>query len=377
MKIIRLFSLLLSFGILFISCSTNEIEEKKDNLQKKKEELATLKVEIKTLETELKSLIPETTEKGTAVNVLSLTPQAFSHSFEVNASLEAVQSALVSPEMGGQVVEILVKEGDKVKSGQLLAKLNTRVLESSIKELRVALDLANKVYNKQQKLWKQKIGSEMDFLTAKNGKESLEAKLSTLQTQLEMAVITSPINGIVDKITLKVGEMATPGMAMMHIVNLDEFYLHADVAEAHLASLKVGDPVEIYFPSFPKLNKKSKIYRIGQVINPENRSFLTEVKLKNTNGFLKPNMLALTRFIDFYQKDAIVVPTSIIKNDFKGSYLYIVQQKEGAFFAKKTYVETGYTMENKTNIISGLGFGQQIITEGYNKIVDGSKLVIL
>lgn len=377
MKTIRLFSLLLSFSILFTACSTNEIEEKKTILQEKKAELATLKTEIKTLETELKALAPETVEKGTAVYATTLAPENFSHSFEVNASLEAIQSALVSPELGGQVAEIFVKEGDQVKRGEVLARLNSRVLESGIKELEVALDLANQMFKRQQKLWDQEIGSEMEFLTAKNGVEALEAKLNSVQTQLEMTIITSPIQGIVDQIALKIGELAVPGMTMMQVVNLDAFYLQADVAEAHLASLQVGDPVEIYFPSFPELNKKSKIYRIGQIINPENRSFLAEVKLKNTDGFLKPNMLALTRFIDFYQKDALVVPTAIIKNDFKGSYLYIVKEQEGSFFAQKVYVETGYTMDDKTHIKSGLHFGLQIITKGYNKIVDGSKLMVL
>jgi len=378
MKTIRLFSLLISISFLFTACSSkNAIEEKKAVLQEKKADLTTIKAEIKKLEAELHAMAPEISEKGTAVYTTVLSPETFSHSFEVNASLEAVESAMVSPEMSGQVTEILVKEGDQVKSGQVLARLNTRVLESSIQEIKVALELARQMYNRQEKLWNQEIGSEMEFLTAKNNKESLEAKLNTLQSQLDMAIITSPIQGIVDKVDIKEGELAMPGMAMMHVVNIDAFYLQAEVAEAHLATLNVGDPVEIYFPSFPNMNRKSTIYRLGQVINPENRSFLAEVKLKNTDGFLKPNMLALTRFIDFYKENTVVVPTSIIKNDFKGSYLYVVHPKGETFVAKKIYIKTGYTMEGKTHILSGLDFGQQIITEGYNKVVDGSKLVIL
>lgn len=377
MKTIRLFSLLLSLGILVASCSNNVAEKKKTSLQEKKETLANLNAEIKLLETELTDLEPEASEKGTAVYTKTLLPEEFVHSFEVNASLKAVQSALISPEMSGQVTEILVKEGDKVTSGQVLARLNTRVLESSINELKVALNLANQMFNRQQKLWEQQIGSEMDFLSAKNNKESLEAKLNTLQTQMDMAVITSPIQGIVDQVTIKEGELAMPGMAMMHIVNLNEFYLQADVAEAHLASLKEGDPVEIYFPSFPELSKKSKIYRIGHVINPENRSFLAEIKLRNTDGQLKPNMLALTRFIDFYQKEAIVVPTSIIKNDLKGFYIYVIQKKGNVSIAQKAYIETGYTMMDKTHVLKGLEFGQQIIVDGYNKVVNGSTLQVL
>lgn len=376
MKRIKLFSLLLSFGLLLSACSSSQTEDKKSVLLEKKKELATLKSEIKTLETELSLLEPETKKQGTIVFVSTLEAEDFSHSFEVNASLTPVQSALISPEMSGQLKKLLVKEGDKVTKGQVLAQLNTKIIESGIEEIQVALDLANQMFKRQENLWNQEIGSEIDFLTAKNGKASLEAKLNSLQTQLEMATITSPIDGVVDQMHIEAGEMAMPGMTMMQIINLDEFYLRADVAETHLASLKLGDPVEISFPSFPELNKKSKISRLGNIINPENRSFITEVKLVNTYGKLKPNMLALTRFIDFEANDAIVVPTSLVKKDFNGAYLYIANQKGEDYFAKKAYVETGYTSSNKTHILSGLELGQQIIIEGFDKVVDGTKLQI-
>jgi RND family efflux transporter MFP subunit len=374
MKSIKIVSLLFVIGLLFSACSSNSTDDKKAELIAKKQELAQIKVEIKSLQDELEKVDPVITNEGTAVSIINLNPGFFSHSFEVNANLEAVNSAMVSPEMAGQVSKILVREGEHVAKGQLLAQLNTRVLESSMKEVKIGLELATKIYERQQKLWDQKIGSEIDYLTAKNGKESLEAKLNTLKSQLELSNISSPISGIVDKISLKVGEMAMPGMSMMNIVNLDEFYLKAEVAEAHLLSLKVGDPVDVYFPSFPEMNKKAKIYRIGQVINPENRSFLAELKLKNKDGFLKPNMLALTRFVDFQKNDALVVPTEIIKNDFKGAYLYRAIQKGDSYYAKKVYVKTGYSMNGQTFISEGLSVGDKIIIEGYDKIVDGSEL---
>ncbi len=377
MKSIKIVSLIFIMGLLFSACSSNSTDNKKAELIAKKQELAQIKVEIKTLEDDLKKANPISVNDGTAVTIENLNPSFFSHSFEVNANLEAVNSAMVSPEMAGQLSELLVHEGEHVVRGQLLARLNTRVLESSMKEVKIALELATKIYERQQKLWAQKIGSEIDYLRAKNKKESLEAKLNTLNSQLELSNISSPISGIVDKVSLKVGEMAMPGMAMMNIVNLDEFYLKADVAEAHLASLKVGDPVDIYFPSFPEMNKKSKIYRIGQVINPENRSFLAELKLKNQDGFLKPNMLALTRFVDFQKKEALVVPTEIIKNDFKGPYLYRAIKKGKAYYAQKMYIKTGYSMNGQTFISEGLSVGDKIIVEGYDKIVDGSKLTLI
>lgn len=377
MKSIKILSLLISFGFLLSACSENKVEEKKSLLQEKKESLATLKSEIKSLESDLKSISKETDEIGTAVNVKTLTTEKFIHSFEVNANLKAVKSAILSPEMSGQIKEVLVKEGDRVVAGQVLARLNSRQIESGITEIKVALDLANQMFMRQQKLWSQGIGSEIEFLTSKNNKESLEAKLNSLNTQLEMATLNAPISGVVDQIVHKEGEMAMPGMALMQIININEFVLQADVAETHLASLNVGDEVEVFFPSFPELNLKSKIYRIGQTINPENRSFIAEVKIRNTNNQLKPNMLALSRFIDFEQDNALIVPANIIKNDFKGAYLYIVIQKENNSFAKKVYVKTGLTMGNSTLILSGLEVGQIIIVKGNEKVVDGSKLLIL
>ena len=236
MKSIKIVSLIFVMGLLLSACSSNSTDDKKTELIAKKQELAQIKVDIKTLEDDLKKANPVSVNDGTAVNIKNLSPSFFSHSFEVNANLEAINSAMVSPEMAGQVSDILVHEGEHVVNGQLLARLNTRVLESSMKEVKIALELATKIYERQQKLWDQKIGSEIDYLTAKNGKESLEAKLNTLNSQLELSNISSPISGIVDKISLKVGEMAMPGMAMMNIVNLDEFFFQlVDLIADHSA----------------------------------------------------------------------------------------------------------------------------------------------
>jgi len=375
MKTIRILGLILSASLLFSACSTsNDTEAKKAKLEAKKLELSKLKAEIKTLETDVANASPQQEDKGTLIKAETLKPETFIHSFEINGSLDAVESAVISPETSGQLQTLLVKEGEHVKVGQVLARLNTKLIQSNINEVKVGLDLASRLYEKQKSLWDQKIGSEIDYLNAKNAKESLEAKLKTLQTQMDMSIIKSPINGVVDKIYLKEGEMAMPGVSLMQVINLDMFYIQSDVAESHLPSLHVGDEVKVFFPAYPSLNTTTKIYRIGNVINPENRSFLVEIKLKNSEGKLKPNMLALTRFIDYQKDNALVVPASIVKNDFKGAYLYIVNKKEGKTFAKKVYVSPGLTMGNSTHITGGLSAGDQVIVEGYNKIVDGSKI---
>ena len=231
MKTTKIISLFISFSLLVASCSSPSVEDKEGQLQEKKQQLSTLKTEIHALELEIRKLHPEKSEKGTVVNISTLNTESFTHSFEVNASLKAVQSAEVSPETSGQVNEIFVQEGESVQTGQLIAKLNTKVIESGISELKVALDLANQMYQRQEKLWKQEIGSEIEFITAKNAKESLEAKLNTLETQLSMASVKAPFSGIVDQLLVKEGELSIPGMPMIHLVNLDAFYLQRNLLQ--------------------------------------------------------------------------------------------------------------------------------------------------
>lgn len=362
---------------LIMSCQPkDELKELQSQLDKKKMELSNLKLEVKNLQITIDDLDTLKVNKGIAVNTLAIHPIKFEHFFHANGSFEAVDYAYISPETSGQVTEILVKEGSQVKKGQLLAKLNTDILENTIRELKTALELATIVYQKQKELWNKKIGSELDYLRSKNDMQRLEDQLKTLESQLDMAIITSPINGVVDLIAPKVGELAMPGQLMMQVVNLDEFYLNVEVSEAYLPYLKKGDPVVVHLMAYGDEYLEASIYRIANIINRENRSFKVKIKVDNENNRIKPNMLAEVKFKDFENDAAIVVPSIIVKKDFKGNYLFVSQEIDGKQIAKKTYVETGKSRANETMIISGLKIGDQVIVGGYNKVVEGSLLSI-
>jgi len=214
----------------------------------------------------------------------------------------------------------------------------------------------------------------MQYLQAKNNKASLENKLATLQAQLDMAVITAPIDGIIEKVNIEKGELAVPGMQIIHLINLSELYIKADISENYLPFIAKGEEVTLTFPSYPGYSKKLPINRVGNVVNVNNRTFEIELKLQNTNEELKPNMVAIVNINDFTAENAMVVPSKVIKEDLKGNYLYVEITEGKDLIARKRYVTIGRTFEDKTRVVEGLQFGDKVIVEGFNRVSDGSVL---
>ena len=370
----KIFIFLITSAFLF-SCSNggNDREAIKKQIADYKSEISDINAKILELEQQLAKEQGGKVNRSakTSVKTMLVKKQAFSHYFEATGELESVSEAYISPETSGQVTEVNVVEGQKVKKGQKLAKLNTSIIEKNISEVKTKLNLAEIIYNKQKELWSKNIGSERQYLEAKNNYESLQNKLNTLWAQYNMSIIHSPISGYVEKIFLKKGELASPGMQLMQIVNIDELYVTVKLSEAYLSAVHLGDTVEIRFPSFPDLVLKKRIYRISNVVNKQNRTFDVQVKIENPNGELKPNLLANMHFNDYNSAASIVLPSILIKEDMKGSYLFIAEKTGDHWQARKIYVETGISYKDKTEVLSGLTEGQHVITDGYSNVSDG------
>jgi RND family efflux transporter MFP subunit len=365
--------------LLMASCSSNQETEQsiRDQISTYRQEVNALNQKIADLEKQLATIDPE----GEGVNkipveVISLSLGSFDHFIEVGGTAEAVKEAYISPEVGGQIREIYVNEGDYVQKGQLLAKLNTEITESNIADIEASLELATVVYEKQARLWEQGIGSEIQYLNAKNNKESLDQKLAALKAQMEMSIIKSPVNGIVDVIHRKRGELASPGAQLMQVVNLDELYINADVSETYLGQVKEGEKVKVEFPVYPDMQLEVPIYRKGNIINPSNRTFTVQLKLNNPDHRLKPNILSVIHIRDFSADSVIVVPSDLIKQDIIGSYLYTTQQNDNKLVARKVYITAGKSYLDKTMVVSGLLQGQTVISQGYNMVSDGSEVYV-
>ncbi len=360
--------------LALVSCGGEQtIEEKKAALDEKKVELAKLQNEVNKMEAEIMAADPtliEKKESGILVEVKEVKPETFNHFFEVNGAIEAVEQANVSPEQGGQIKQILVKEGDKVAQGTVLAKLNTSVIQRNIEELDNQITLAQTVYERQARLWEQKIGSEIQYLQAKNNLDALIKKRETAVAQMAMSTLRAPFSGVVDVIHQKVGELAAPGQPVLTMVNLKEMKVKADVSENYVQAVSVGAPVDVDFPSFG-MSSTATIRSVSNIINPLNRTFSVEVRIPNSTGSLKPNAIATLKIKDFEADSSLVVPAISIGKDAKGDFLFVVKEEEGKPTAVKTYVSTGRSSGGRTRVLKGLGAGDKVVIEGYNEVANG------
>jgi len=372
--------LIITIVSTMMACNSERTAETiNKEIQSKESSIEKLNSEISELKKELRDMQPDSvyTGKKIPVRTLKLKTQNFDHYFEAAGELESVNEAYISPEVNGQIEKIAVQEGDKVKKGQLLAKLNTSIIEKNIDEVKTQLAFAKTMYEKQSELWEKKIGSERQYLEAKNNYESLDNKLKTLRSQYDMSVITAPFAGEVEDIMLKEGELAGPGVRLMQLVALDKLVVKAKLSESYISSIKEGDEVVVSFPSYSNLAIKATVSRVGNVIDKQNRTFVIEVDLNNFDNRLKPNMLANITINDYSSKDRIVVPSVLIKHDLSGKYLFVAQKKNNNMIATKKYVEPGKSYKSKTEILSGLKEGDIIITDGYNNVSDGSVVNII
>jgi RND family efflux transporter MFP subunit len=357
--------------LVVVSCKP----DKKAQLEKLKKQEAELTGKIKALEKEI-AATDTTKVDSSKIKVVAVTPVkpgSFKHFIDIQGRVDATENINVSPKMAAVVTRINVKEGDAVRVGQVLAEMDDQLILQSIEEVKNSWSLANTMYEKQKTLWDQKIGSEVQYLTAKNQKESMEKRKATLEEQLDMTRIKSPINGTIDLVSLRVGQSAMPGMPSIRVVNLSKLKAKADVAEAYASKVKKGNDVVVVFPD---LNKeiKSKISFSGTVIDALNRTFTVEVALDANVPDYHPNMVIVLKVIDYQSDSAMVVPINVVQNSEEGKYLFIAEEKDGKIVARKKMVSVGLTYNGATEITNGLSTSDKVITAGFQDLNDGEVL---
>lgn len=385
MKNIKKLMLILSIPALMImglnSCNSEpegkDPETIRDQISEKYEKINELTGEISDLERELETMGETSNNRiKIPVTISELDLTNFDHYVSINGSVEAVKVATITPEISGHIRGFEVNKGDRVKKGQVLAKLNSEVIRNNINEVKTSLELAETMYKRQKSLWEQEIGSEVQYLQAKNNYESLQSKLKTLESQLEMSVIKAPFNGVVENIFQKQGELATPGQPMLQILNLDEIYINADVSERFLPAVEKQEKVVLRFPSYPDYKEMLLPNRISNYINPENRTFSIQLKIDNQEEKFKPNMTAIIGLKTFSTEEALVVPSFLIKQDAQGQFLYVAKESNGDHIASKAYVNRGFDGEGQTLIESGVEKGTKIIVDGHNQVSEGALIEI-
>ncbi len=371
-QIMKTLAISLILTVVTISCSSNDKQAQLNTLESQRDALTEKITQLK-LELALEDgAIPD--ENTKYVDIATVEARIFKHYIKVQGTVGSDNNILIPSQASGIVKSIHVNEGDKVSQGQLLAVLDGSIYESTISELETNLELVTTIFERQERLWNKKIGSEIQYLQAKANKESLEKKLVTVNKQYDMTKITAPINGTVDEVIIRAGEMAMAGMGAIRIVQLSKLKIDAVLSENYISQVKRNDSVSAYIPVLEK-EIFLKVKSVSQVIDPKNRTFNIELKIPKTKYDIKPNMMAVLTINNYINPAALTVPINIIQRTNNRQFIFVVHEKSdlgGEFFEiEKRFIKTGNQYENSVEVIDGLSTGEMVVTVGFQDLAEG------
>jgi len=357
--------------------ATNDLElirKKKTELDASSHEIS---AQLKQLESTIKNLDPQ--EKIPLITTFAAKEAVFNHFVELQGNVNTKQNLVIYPEFSGVLSRVYVKEGQKVSKGQVLAKIDDGGLSQQLSQLKIQADLAKTTFERQERLWNQKIGSEIQYLQSKAAYESQLQATKQLQQQVGKTDVRAPFSGTIDDVITEQGSVVAPGQSQLfRIVNLDDMYIETDVPERYVSDIIKGKEVKVDFPVLGK-EINAKVRQAGNFINPANRTFKVEVAIPNKGFAIKPNLTAKLKINDYTNKKAILIPQSIISENAEGQqYVYTITDKvENKAKVKREFIETGRTQGDYIEVLSGIANGEEIIDEGARSIKDGQEVKIL
>lgn len=350
------------------------LQELRAKKQKLSEQQSEIKRQISLLESKINTL--DDTKHAAIITTITLRDTIFKHFTEIQGDVETNQNIVIYPQFSGILTQVYVKEGQKVSKGQVLAKIDDGGLASQVAQVQAQTALAKTTFERQARLWEQKIGSEMQYLQAKTNYEASKNASDQLRSQLGKTTVRAPFSGIIDQVITDQGSIVNPGQnPLMRIVNLDDMYVKADVPETYLGKISEGSEVLIDFPSINK-TYQGKIRQVSNFINPDNRSFSIQVALPNKDAVLKPNLIATVKLNDYTSENSILVPNNVIqKNGNNESLVFIYQPKSDASgIAKRITIKTGKEQNGMIEVLEGLKVNDIIINEGARTLRDGQEV---
>lgn len=371
-----------AFLLLFLLGSCQEQEKEPETLEEYTAKLADLKKErsilnqqIDQLTNKVAELDPSLQEKAKLVETSTVESSDFVRFIDIQGAVSADDPVNAVSDMGGRITDLRVKEGEYVKKGAIIAQIDVETIEKQISELETSLELARDMYERQDRLWAQKIGSEVQYLQAKNNVERLEKSMETLKLQESKAYVYAPISGAVDFVMMKQGEVASPGLPIVQILNTSQLKVKTDLPENYLKMVKRGMKVDIEFPSI-EYTTTGTVSQLGRKIDPTNRTLELEILPKSSSSLLRPNLLAEIKIKEYQSDDVVTMPLEYILQEVDGTeFIYIaIKDSEGDLRAQKRYVQIGEAADGNVIITEGLTQGEEVIYKGARNVSDGELL---
>ncbi len=367
--------ILFFFIALIFSCENQSLESKKKKVDQLKNSLVDINLEIDKLEKEIIKLDSNFVQNNyELISTIKPINKSFIHEIELRGNVQSKKNILLVPEVVGRFKTINVKEGQLVKKGEVLASINSDIIQNNLEEIKTNLKLLETIYLRQKNLWENNIGSEIDYLRAKSNFQSTKSRLNSIKVQASKFNILAPFSGIIDDVLAKEGEMASPSMPSFRMFNDNYSYINIEIAESYNNSFKIKDSVKIISNN---MIIYSFIESISQVINPINRTFSIEVAIpQELTETVKPNQILTVKLVDYKNDNAITIPSNIIYSDDRINYIFIVEDFDRKKIAKKIPILTGKSFNYNTEIISGLKGNETVIDKGSSNVMDGSYVMI-
>jgi membrane fusion protein (multidrug efflux system) len=377
---------LLLIGLFAASCgnarkdNAAQLNDKKAELQKLKTDQKELTDKITALETEIAKLDTTSVSTGKAklVAIETVGPNSFTHYVDLQGKIDADNVGYVAPRgQGGQIRALYVKQGQYVKKGQLLLKLDDALVRTQLDQLNSQLAFQQDLYKRQQNLWKEGIGTEVQLTSARQNVISLQKQIASVKEQLALSNVYAPISGVAEQVNVRVGEFFSPQSAAMpnagiRIVNTGSLKVVADVPENYLGKIGVGSAIKVQLPNSSRVID-TKVKVAGKIIDPSTRAFYIEAPIPTDPDF-SPNQVAVVKIQDYSAPNAITIPLSTLQNDEEGKFVMVAAKEGGKLVAQKRKVIIGELYGDRLEVKSGLQAGDQLITEGFQSLYEGQPL---
>jgi len=312
------------------------------------------------------------------VKVVTVSAVKFDHFVQVQGSVKSDELINIFPEFSGVIKNIYVKSGDIVKKGQPLIKIDDGGLKEQLSQLEIRFELTKTTFERQKRLWDQKIGSEIKFLETKSIYEIQKQGINQLKRQIKKTLIEAPFSGTIDNVVAKKGEVVYPGKSnLMMLLNLSNLYIESNVPEKYISTISSGNKAVVHFPL---LNKTilTTVRQSGNYINPINRTFKIEMDIKKNNLNIKPNLNSKVNINDYSNKEALMINQNFISIDSNNKeYVYKMYNKNNKTYVSKTSIVTGKNDGVNVEVLSGLNSSDKIVSEGIRKLVDNAQVQII
>lgn len=352
-----------------------ELRAKKDEIASKQKEITT---QLNQLDLAIAKL--DTIKKIPLITTFQAKDEVFNHYLELQGNVKTKQNVIIYPEMSGLLTQVYVKEGQAVSKGQLLARVDDGGMSQQVAQLQIQADLAKTTFERQERLWNQKIGSEIQYLQAKSTYEGQQKIVQQMQSQLAKTSIRAPFSGIVDDIITEQGTVVSAGQSqVIRIVNLKDMYIETDVPESYISNVTKDKKVVVNFPILGK-TVDAVVRQAGNFINPANRTFKVEIAVPNKDKSIKPNLTARLKINDYTNEKAILIPQSIISENAQGEqYIYVINDKKenNEAIAQRVIIETGKTQGDVIEVLKGIVSGAEIVQEGARSVRDGQPVKVI